>query len=212
MRWLLFLSIFSLSLAGCKNLVEDNEIKGVLTIDKSAFGNDYLEFNDPDTQQTRFIHPGRKIIRMNRKGMSNLEITMMDSRQVQLARVVIPTKNFEMKDKSFFVDAKTLQQNWDMKGRQVQIPLKLEYHPKSGARSCKVQGCTEGSCQGWTGPVWRVFDYRFDYEIQFHPQGTQLVWGSFKATGEFKTEITEGVSFKCEPASVTYKAPEELFQ
>lgn len=197
---------------GCKSVVEDGEMKGVLTVDKSAFGNAYLEFNDPESKQVRFIHPGRKIITIQRSGVSNLEISMMDARRVQLAKIKVPTSAFKAKTQTFSIPAKSLNQQWDLRGTQKLIPLRTEFHPTRFAIQCQMNNCSGSACSGWKGQLFKVTDFRYDYELIFAPENTNLVWGRFVATGEHRTSTQIELHRSCQPAVTVYEASKELFQ
>jgi hypothetical protein len=208
--WLLL--CLGLSLTGCKNIVEDGEIKGILTVDKSAFGNAYLEFNDPVSRQTRFIHPGKKIIQIGRSGVSKIEIVLMDSHRVQLGKLEVPSSAYQSKGQSFFVPAKSLNQNWDLQGQQKVVLIRTEALPRTGAKPCVVSKCEGGNCKGLIGPIFEVVDYRNDYEIHFSPEGTQLVWGKFLATGELKTEVKIARASQCVPVAIDHSPSQELYE
>ena len=90
-------------LTGCKEDFSDGEIRGILTVDKAQYGNDKLEVNDMDSKMTRFIYPGRKILKID-QGLSSTDIFIFESGMAKLARIAIPTSLIKTKeDKSFCV-------------------------------------------------------------------------------------------------------------
>jgi hypothetical protein len=206
-------SILSLTLliaSGCKEIIIDSEIKGVLSIDKRAAGNNYLEFEDKESKQTRFIHPGRKVIEF-KKELSNYEMILMDSRRVQLGRIKIPTSAYSASENTFKLDGAKIGQAWDLAGTRKRVLLRREVHPASRrTKQCNPQNCDSQDCTGWIGAVWVVDDFRYDYSIEFL-MGSQP-WGTFVATGSLQRVVEEESSYSCLLNIQNFAAPKEIFE
>lgn len=201
---MLISTIFSL---GCRDVrFEDQEIKGLLTIDKSAMGNDYLEIKDKESNMTRFIHAGKKIISIT-KNMTKINVIIMDSRRVQLAYLRIPSGNLEKEqyqDNYLFVRASASNQDWDLEIRRQKILLQTEYHPTRNTEKCGQRGLNNYA--------WEVSDYRAKYIVRFLVPGTQKVWAELNAVGELVTKAEIVKLKKCTPPKINLNNVVEVYE
>lgn len=179
-------------MTGCDSF-SDKEIKGVLTVDKRQYGNDKLEVNDKDSRLTRFIRPGRKILKFE-QGMSDFNLTIMESGGAKLARLEIPMSLVQKKDNNIFVEGRKIDQAWDISADKKYQLLQIEYVANRSSEPCQTK---EGP--GLKGSVWEVKDFRFDYVVHFQNEVTKKDIGLFVATGEQRTS-THNVHLKsCQP-------------
>ncbi|OQW48489.1 MAG: hypothetical protein A4S09_04740 [Proteobacteria bacterium SG_bin7] len=173
--------LLGLLFAACRPEFSDKEIKGVLTVDKTQWGNDKLEIYDIDSKLTRFIYPGKKIIQID-QGMKSLDLTLMESGGVKLARLHIPLKHVNLEENKFAVEGQVINQTWDIAGQRQTRVLQVEYIPRTGFKECKF-----GDQNGLSGDLWEVVDVRYDYIIDFLNEVTKKPIGHFEALGEIKT-------------------------
>jgi len=206
MRSMPLIVILLTLLTGCKpgQKFEDQEIKGLLTTDKSAMGNDYLEVNDIESNQTRFIHPGKKIITIEHS-WGTAKIRILDGRRVQLASIQANLEGTTLTNEKLFISSQHLKQDWDFLATRRKFSLRTEFYPTRYSKSCDNE-------KGLTGVVWRVFDYRNDYDIKFLVPGTDKVWGQLIATGEHKTETERFELKKCLLTKTVHNEAKEFYQ
>lgn len=177
-------------------------MKGILKVNRAQWGNEYLEVKDYESKITRFIHPGRKIIEIS-PGPTQTEVIIRDSRRVQLAVIRVPNKGFNSKNGTFYSFGPDIQQVFDLKGERKRVALTDSTLPKSGSVKCK---------SGWTGTVWRVNEYRYDYIVHFVNRANGQDIGTFEATGEKRVAAQQVQTRECLVPEVNYKAKEEIFQ
>lgn len=205
----LLLALTTLAASGCDTTAEsflDHEMKGHLTVDKRQYGNVDLEVNDKDSNLTRFIKAGKKIVSLEKSGLSNYNLYIMDSRRVQLARVEIPGSAVTVTDGVLVAKGSQIHQGWGIRAKRVKTTLRLEYVKMRG-QDCRT---TDGQ-DGVTGQAWKVFDYRYDYQIEFLNEATDKPIGLFLGTGEVRSE-DEIVRLKdCQP-KMQLSGAEEAFQ
>ena len=171
-----------LNTAGCKKDFSDSDIRGALTVDKSQYGNDKLEVNDTDSSMTRFIYPGRKILKID-QGIRKTNIFIFESGRAKLARIEIPSNLLLTKeDKSFFVEGRKINQAWNIKAERVLKTIRIDYAGHRGFKTCGIEGS-----EGVVGRAWEVTDWRHDYIIHFVNEVTGRDIGTFVAIGETKT-------------------------
>lgn len=213
MKKLLVLAILSIGfLGGCKEVMEDKEIKGILTTDKSAFGNKFLEFNDKESNLTRFIPEGPKIVQINKKGLNKIEIKLMEERRVQLGRIVLDNDAYSGDANNFVIKSRAMNQDWDLVGSTKTVPLMKETLPTRNSKICQLSNCTGDKCSGLKGYVWFVNESRNDIEIKFLVPDTDKVWGHFKAKGSRIVTASVVKSKECRPRKVIINEDKELFQ
>jgi hypothetical protein len=168
----------SLLLTGCEiTQFDDKEIKGILSTDKSAMGNEYLEVTDSETKVTRFIHPGKKIISVDRTG-AKATIKIYDGRRVLLATVKADLKDVDGTSDRLYIPAERMGQNWDLVAFRTKVLLRRDVLETRASRKC--------SGNQLRGSAWNVEDFRHDYEIEFAVPGTgateaKKLWARFHA-------------------------------
>ena len=213
MKLLIILSLISISLlTGCKEILEDKEIKGILVTDKAAFGNQFLEFNDKESNLTRFIHPGKKIVQIKKSGLSNVEIKLMDSSRVQLGKIILKKDAYVGDSGNFFIKSLDMNQDWDIRGTTKSITLKKETYATRYSKKCQLKDCSGNSCEGLKGKVWFVEDKRNDFDIKFLVPNSNIVWGQFTAKGSLKTTAQTVDTKECRPKQVIVNIDKEIFQ
>lgn len=201
--------LFALILTGgCKEdeRIQDQEMKGVLTVDKAAYGNAYLEAKDGLTNQTRFIHPGKKIISILRDGKA-LRIEIMDGRRVTLAAFKVSIKNLAKENYTkdrLFLKNNELNQPWDLEIIARKFPIATDLIATRASKAC-----AGGQLRG---KLWRVFDYRNYYEVRFLVPHSQTVWGRLVADGEMHTEAAMYKYDKCTAVHVQHTEYKEIYQ
>lgn len=214
---------FLLVLSGCLNVPQEKEARGILTVNHSAMANTMLEFPDKTLRQTRFIHPGRKIIEIDRSGVS-VKFRMLDSRRVQLAELDIPVSLFSQnrqRPEEFFIRSSQIPASqaggkvlFDIQGIVKTKLISIERtRTESNTKRCRVAQCSAPqSCEGVTGEFWEVKEERTDYVINFLVKSTQKVWAEFNAKGEMKVSARQMITRECLPEKTVYiKSNEEVF-
>jgi len=196
-----------LMLSACKNLedFQDRQIKGVLTVDKSAAGNAYLEVWDTELKDYRMLHPGRKIIEID-SGLRSIVIRIFDSRRVLLSTIRVPKSKVQFKNSQLFVSGMDMGQGWDLVGRSVSTPLTTEHYATRDSRSC-------GSSGGLAGVVWQVVESQSEYIVEFRNLGSEKVWGQLRAKSEMQVSAHQvDLGRQCHPKRVVHREAQELFQ
>lgn len=166
-----------------------------------------LEVKDPESKLTRFILPGKKIISIklsNFKTVANVKI--YESRRVQLATLTADLKKLDKPTGStLFIPANRIGQDWDLLAARRRFPLQTEYIATRSSKDCAGQA-------GIKGHVWRVYDYRNDYDVKFLVAGTSKVWGELIATGQHQTQTEEVDLAQCTQKITIHNQPKEAYQ
>jgi hypothetical protein len=203
-KFILLLSLVTLS--GCKNLelFQSKEIKGTLSIDKSAAGNSYLEVWDQSVKDHRFIHPGRKILSIE-ASRAFIVIKIMDSRRVLLSTVKVDKKKVRIDENSLFISGYDSGQNWDLIGKRISHLLSTEYYPTRNSKKCNDSNEIQGH-------VWQVLDNQYEYLVQFRNAGSEKVWGEMRAFDGVQTDTKKvNLDKKCTPIKTVHQKIQEIF-
>ena len=158
----IFSSLFILGTLGCREDFSDNEIRGVLSVDKAQYGNSMLEVNSENAAMIRFIYPGRKIIKIS-QGLLSTKINIYESGMANLSQIELPTKLLKATDdKSFFIEGRNINQAWNIKAERILKVIRTDYVNRASSNTCRVE-----NQEGVVGSVWEVIDSRYDYVIHF---------------------------------------------